>query len=79
MWLNHNRVCVLFPVPLLPKNKYPRPSLRITEACISNVAYGAEAKAYTNMRALIQSELTPGIALCHQSGPTIRKIGVSLQ
>ena len=67
----------------------PRPALtqkQIAPAVIAD--YGSMhqqrgircgSKGIHQHEGIIQSELTPGIALCHQSGPTIRKIGVSLQ
>ena len=67
----------------------PRPALtqkQISPAVIAD--YGSMhqqrgircgSKGIHQHEGIIQSELTPGIALCHQSGPTIRKIGVSLQ
>lgn len=46
------------PRPALAQ-KQISPAVIADYACISNVAYGAEAKAYTNMRALFNPNLRP--------------------
>ena len=47
---------MLLPVPLTPRNAYPRPSQSVTEECISRVLRVAEAIAYISIDALSRAK-----------------------
>ena len=64
------RLCVLFPVPLRPRNRYARPFLTVADACSSRVAFPPVFQVYSSI-----AELFTAIAAAEfpQSGAMVSR------
>ena len=56
MCLSHSELWVLWPVPLRPRTRKPRPRCMTTDECISSAERKAPAKVYSSIMALLTAK-----------------------